>query len=65
MNQLDFNAGLHLKDKGIYLQSRLQKLNMEMVQAFTKDIFAHLSGKITGDLQLAGSLDAPRYKGVI
>jgi hypothetical protein len=65
VNQLDFNGRLHLKNKGIYLQSRLQKLNMDILQAFTKDLFAHLSGKVTGDLQLAGSLDAPRYKGVI
>ena len=65
VNELDFNGRLHLKNKGIHLQSRLQKLNMEIVQAFTKDLFSHLSGKITGDLQLAGLLDAPRYKGVI
>lgn len=64
-NQVDFNGGVHLNNKGIYLQSRLQKLNMEIVQPFTKDLFAHLSGKITGDLELAGSLNAPRYKGVI
>ena len=65
VNQLGFNGGLHLKNKGIQLQSQLQKLNMEMVQEFTKDIFAHLSGKITGDLQLAGSLEAPLLKGVV
>ena len=65
VNHLDFNGRLHLKNKGIYLQSRLKQLNIEIVKAFTKDIFADLSGKITGDLQLAGSLDAPRYNGVI
>ena len=65
VNQLDFNGGLQLKNKGIQLQSRLQKLNMEMVQEFTKDIFAQLSGKITGELQLGGSVDAPTYKGII
>ena len=43
----------------------MQKLNVEIVQAFTKDLFSHLSGKITGDLGLSGSLDAPVYKGVI
>ncbi|HXR80879.1 MAG TPA: translocation/assembly module TamB domain-containing protein, partial [Saprospiraceae bacterium] len=64
-NQLNFNGGLHLKNKGIYLQSHLQKLNMDIAQAFTKDLFAHLSGKIAGDLQLAGSLNAPKYNGVL
>jgi translocation and assembly module TamB len=64
-NELDFNAGLHLKDNGIYLESHLKKFNLAIVQGFTKDLFAGLSGKITGNLQLAGSLDAPRYKGEI
>ncbi len=64
-NQLDFDGGLHLKNKGIYLRSHLQKLNLEIAQAFTKDLFSSLSGKITGDLELTGSLDAPSYKGVI
>jgi translocation and assembly module TamB len=64
-NDLDFNGGLHLKDKGISLQSHLQKLNMEMMQAFTKNIFAQLSGKISGDVLVGGSLNAPNYKGVI
>ena len=65
VNQLDFNGGLHLKDKGVYFHSQLQKLDMEIIKMFTKDIFAHLSGKITGNLGLAGSLVSPRYKGVM
>jgi translocation and assembly module TamB len=65
VNELDFNAGLHLKDNGIYLQSHLKKFNLAIVQGFTKDLFAHLSGKITGNLQLTGSLDVPKYKGAI
>ncbi|MFL5809745.1 MAG: translocation/assembly module TamB domain-containing protein, partial [Flavisolibacter sp.] len=64
-NQLDFKGGLDLKNKGINLQSHLRQLNMEMLHAFMKDVFAQLSGKITGDLQLTGSLDAPRYNGVM
>ena len=64
-NDLDFNGGLHLKNKGISLQAHLQKLNMQMVQAFTKNVFAQLSGKITGDVELGGILNEPTYKGVI
>ena len=65
VNELDFNGGLHLKNKSVHLQSHMQKLNMEMVQAFTKNIFAQLSGKITGDIQLDGSMNLPKYNGVV
>ncbi|MHA4842880.1 translocation/assembly module TamB domain-containing protein [Flavitalea antarctica] len=64
-NELDVNGGLHLKDDGIYLRSHLKKFNLEVVQGFTKDLFADLSGKIAADLQVSGSLTAPKYQGVI
>ena len=64
-NQLGFNGRMHLVNGGIRLQTRLNKLNTNMVQYFAKDFITQLSGKITGDLQLAGSLDTPHFAGAI
>ncbi|ANE50837.1 translocation/assembly module TamB domain-containing protein [Flavisolibacter tropicus] len=65
MNQLKFNGNVHLVNRGVGLQVHLEKLNTELIESYAKDILTRLSGNITGDVQLAGSLDNLKFQGAI
>jgi translocation and assembly module TamB len=64
-NQMGFNGHVHLTNRGLQVQTRLEKININMIQALAKDVIGGLSGNITGDFQVAGTLDAPKYAGII
>ena len=64
-NQLDFNGSIHAKNGGVSLETRLKKIDMTLLQEFTKEYFSHLSGQITGDINLVATPDTLHCRGVI
>jgi hypothetical protein len=64
-NRVNFDGSIHLNSRKVNIQTRLQKIDMNLIQELTKDIFSRLSGQITGELQLKGSPDSPHIRGTI
>ncbi|MCU7548031.1 translocation/assembly module TamB [Chitinophagaceae bacterium LB-8] len=64
-NQLDFSGSIHPVHERINVHTRLQKLDINLAQEFTKEWLTRVSGQISGELQLAGSPDSLSGQGVI
>lgn len=64
-NQVDFNGHLNLIDRGIDLETHLNRLDLSLMQGFTKDFLSRLSGNITGAFSIKGFPDTLHYGGVI
>jgi translocation and assembly module TamB len=64
-NQIDFSGQVHAKNGGMNLETRLKKLDMSLVQGFTKDFLSQVSGQVTGSLKLESTADSLRCRGYI
>ena len=64
-NQADFGGSMH-SDKGeISANLRLKKIDMKLVQEFLKEYVSRMSGNVTADFHLAGTMKDPQFNGII
>ncbi|OQP53304.1 hypothetical protein A4D02_23225 [Niastella koreensis] len=64
-NQLYLYGGIGLKEKALAVQVQLQRLDMDMVHGFTSSFLSRLSGKVTGSIQVTGTVSKPSVNGQI
>jgi translocation and assembly module TamB len=64
-NQLDIHGGINLREKAFAIQTQLQRLDMKMLHGFARDFLSQLSGKVTGNIQIAGTVSEPSVNGEI
>lgn len=64
-NQLEFSGHIHARNGGMNLETRLKKLDMSLVQGFTKDFLSRVSGQVTGALTLESTADSLQCRGYI
>jgi len=64
-NQADFSGSMH-SDKGeISANLRLQKVDMKLAQELLKEYVSRMSGNVTADFHVAGTMKDPQFNGMI
>jgi hypothetical protein len=64
-NHLEIHGGIDLGKKAMAIQAQLRSLDMKTVHEFTKDFLSQLSGKVTGEISIAGTVSKPTVNGQI
>jgi hypothetical protein len=64
-NQADFGGSMHPGNGEISANLRLQKIDMKLAQEFLKENVSRMSGNVTADFHLGGTIKDPQFNGII